>query len=278
MPRMRCLKPSFFTDSELAELPPLHRLAFQGLWCVADRDGRLEDKPRELKVQVLPYDDCDFEQILVDLARPKRGGAEPGFIIRYQAGARRCIQITHFAQHQKPHPKEASCNLPVPPPWKAAASTDLAVKLHGESGGSGNGNGNGLWEVEVEPAPAAAPPPPPKPPTPVAATVTAPTTPPETWGGMDFWAWAQDRRRAGGYLPERPPNPRKLSAWYSAALMTPGVTARRLKDGFYRFGESSHWAGADPPYPFAAFMSQWEQFTRPEPGAEPSSEVSHAAA
>lgn len=50
-------------DSELASGQPL-RLAFVGLFTVADRDGRFLWKPRSLKLQLLPYDEVDFEGIL----------------------------------------------------------------------------------------------------------------------------------------------------------------------------------------------------------------------
>lgn len=97
-----------------------------------------------------------------------------------------------------------------------------------------------------------------------------PDKPSELWDGDDFWLWAQWQRQHNGLLPERR-KPRNLSAWYSGALMTPGVTAEALMRGFGRFGQSKHWEAANPPFPFISFVSQWEQFTRPE-------DVRHAAA
>lgn len=164
---MRYLKPSFFTDGELAELPALHRLAFQGLWCLADKDGRLEEKPRELKIQILPYDDCDFERILADLAKPKGDG--PGFIRRYRSGARRYISITRWKDHQKPHPDEKSKALPEPPSWEPlgdheATSGQPVVDQYsatGQQGGDGDGdgdsNGDGDSAVAAGAAPAQSP-------------------------------------------------------------------------------------------------------------------------
>ncbi len=135
MPRLRTLKPSFFTDADLCALPPLHRLAFEGLWVHADREGRLEDKPRELKIQILPYDECDFDGILAVLARPK-GDGRPGFITRYRVGNKRLICIEEFPEHQNPHPKEAKSGLP----GKDAAEQRLDIveprKGSGEPGGA----------------------------------------------------------------------------------------------------------------------------------------------
>ena len=77
MARIRTIKPEFFCHEQLAELSPIHRLLFIGLWTQADREGRLEDRPKRLKVVLLPYDDCDVDQLLTEL-----GGA--GFILRYE--------------------------------------------------------------------------------------------------------------------------------------------------------------------------------------------------
>jgi hypothetical protein len=105
--RIRNIKPDFFTDAELCDLSPLHRLLFQALWCQADRDGILEDKPRELKVKCLPFDDCDVEGMLWDLH-------STGFIVRYEVGGERLIHIQGFATHQKFHRDEKPRGLPTP--------------------------------------------------------------------------------------------------------------------------------------------------------------------
>lgn len=108
MPRLRTLKPEFFTHELLCELSPLHRLLYEGLWCYADREGRLEDRPKYLKTVVLPYDDCDVDEMLHALA-------VRGFILRYEMEGKRCISIPAFPRHQNPHPKEKPSFLPPPP-------------------------------------------------------------------------------------------------------------------------------------------------------------------
>ena len=35
MARLRTIKPGFFMNEELASVPPLGRLLFEGLWCIA---------------------------------------------------------------------------------------------------------------------------------------------------------------------------------------------------------------------------------------------------
>lgn len=105
MARVRDLNPGFFLDDVLAELSPLHRILFEGLWCLADRDGRLEDRPRRIKPQVLPYDDADVDAMLGDLH-------DAEFIYRYEACGRRCIGIPKFKRYQRVHHKEAQSVLP----------------------------------------------------------------------------------------------------------------------------------------------------------------------
>ena len=64
MASTRIIKPEFFLDDRLAELSPLERLAFIGMWTIADDDGAMVNRPKRLKVQILPYDECDFRSIL----------------------------------------------------------------------------------------------------------------------------------------------------------------------------------------------------------------------
>jgi hypothetical protein len=114
MPRIRYLKPDFFTDEDLAELPMEARIFFAGLWCHADRAGRLEDRPKYLKAMIFPYDKVDPEKILDLLERPKKSGRP--FIQRYSNGSdRHYIQIVSWDHHQKPHHTEKDSEIPDPP-------------------------------------------------------------------------------------------------------------------------------------------------------------------
>lgn len=99
--RARNLKPGFFKNSKLGKMPPLARLLFEGLWCMADGYGRLEDDPDKIKAEVLPYDDCDVNDLLGLLA----SGKDP-FIKRYGSEKVDVIEVVKFTDHQNPHPKE----------------------------------------------------------------------------------------------------------------------------------------------------------------------------
>lgn len=63
MGQVRGMKPRFFDRESLGYLPPLTRLLFLGLYCRADKRGRLEDKPRAIKGDLLGYDDVTAEQV-----------------------------------------------------------------------------------------------------------------------------------------------------------------------------------------------------------------------
>lgn len=105
--RTRLLKPSFFTNDRLAELDPLARLLFQGLWCYADREGRLEYRPKKLKAEILPYDDCELSDLIGQLSAA-------GFIVCYSVDGSPYIAVVNFTKHQKPHHLEAASALPAP--------------------------------------------------------------------------------------------------------------------------------------------------------------------
>lgn len=120
--RARNLKPGFFKNEALAECSPLARLLFAGLWCLADREGRLEDRPKRIRAELLPYDDGSVEGFLAELH-----GA--GFIVRYATAGGRFIQVVNFGKHQNPHCKEQASTIPAPD--MHGASTVQAPDMHG---------------------------------------------------------------------------------------------------------------------------------------------------
>lgn len=105
MARARNIKPGFFKNELLAELEAFDRLLFIGLWCLADREGRLEDRPKRVKMELFPCDAYDVEAGLQALA-------DSGFIRRYTAAGMAVIEIANFAKHQVPHGTERDSTLP----------------------------------------------------------------------------------------------------------------------------------------------------------------------
>jgi hypothetical protein len=111
MARTRSIKPGFFDNEVLGGLPPLTRLLFIGLWCIADREGRLEDRPKRIKKTLLGYDDVSTSEVSEML----QALHDTGFIIRYTVDGEEYIQVVNFAKHQNPHVKEKASEIPPPP-------------------------------------------------------------------------------------------------------------------------------------------------------------------
>jgi len=108
MARARNIKPGFFKNEILGVADPLYSLLFEGLWVLADRAGRLEDRPLRIKGEVFPYrDGLDMDAMLNWLQ-------ENGFIQRYTSHGKKCILVTEFVKHQNPHKNETESELPAP--------------------------------------------------------------------------------------------------------------------------------------------------------------------
>lgn len=130
MSRIRTVKPELFKheelfDAEIASGLPL-RLAFIGLFTVADREGRFRWKPRTLKLDVLPHDTVDFAAVLAALERA-------GFIRRYEVNGEAFGWIPTFTKHQRFSGKEAEIKSELPPPPTDTIG-EAAGKQRGSSG------------------------------------------------------------------------------------------------------------------------------------------------
>lgn len=165
MARIRSIKPDFFKHEDLAELPAMVRLLFIGLWTQADRDGKLENRPKRLKIEIFPYDDFDINQGLEMLEKA-------GFILRYSVknehsestvqapysnSASTFIKILSFSKHQQPNTKEARSAIPEPvfdgAPYQHSANTVLASQERERKEDIGNGKREREGEGNTEQAP-----------------------------------------------------------------------------------------------------------------------------
>lgn len=108
MARARNIKPGFSTNEDLAECSFQARLCFALLPTLADREGRLEDRPKRIKGELFRFDSLDVEPLLVELE-------QRDFILRYEINGQRLIQILAFGKHQNPHHREPPSTLPVHP-------------------------------------------------------------------------------------------------------------------------------------------------------------------
>lgn len=111
MARIRCVKPEFFRhealfDLELETKLPI-RVAYVGLWCCCDREGRFRWRSRQLKSEILPYDNIDFDDILNALF-------EKQFIVKYRVSCEDYGFIPSWNRHQVINNRESESSLPEP--------------------------------------------------------------------------------------------------------------------------------------------------------------------
>jgi hypothetical protein len=108
--RARNIKPDFFRDAELAEVSIEARYLFIGLWCLADRQGKLKDKPKQIRFEVFPETKTkdDINTLLNSLQ-------DHNLIIRYESEKVKYIKVINFLKHQSPHHTEMQSKYPDPP-------------------------------------------------------------------------------------------------------------------------------------------------------------------
>ena len=127
MARSRNIKPSLFKNEILGERDPLLTILFTGLWCLADRDGRLEDRPKRIKAEIFPYRELpDFNGYLTELA-------QLGFIDRYSVAGQAIIQVLAFAAHQSPHKTEKPSELPEKPIKPVSCPVTVSAPLNNQT-------------------------------------------------------------------------------------------------------------------------------------------------
>lgn len=166
MPRIRSLKPEFWADEDLADLPRDARLLYMGLWNLADEHGRLRGDARYVKGQLFPYDDDlspDAIDKLVDLL------TDAGKVRRYSSAGRAYLFLPNLAKHQRLEPSKVDSKLPPPPelsqpqagPDETAHDSDGSGRRADENAllyGSGiRGQGSGVRDADAS-APAPEPP------------------------------------------------------------------------------------------------------------------------
>jgi hypothetical protein len=265
MARQRVLHPNFFVDEKVVQVSAFARLMFQGMWCLADREGRLERKPLRLKMQLFPADAVDGEALICELEAVD-------LVRRYDIDGAAYVWIPGFKKHQHVHPKEVTSKLPAPPEPRPVDHDPGSPAMHqpkarafpqptrvepgkeahetggsraGSSGTAGPSGPSGTSVVRTPPV----------------FVVEAPTSPPDTWLADDYWRWAQSKRQQAGFVAEKHPGP-DLAGWYSQTLASLNGDVERLKEAFLNFGDSPFWQKPkEPPaLPFRGFMSQVDRF------------------
>lgn len=152
--RIRSIKPEFFRDEDLSDLSAMTRLLFIGLWCMADGEGRLQNRPRRIKADIFPYDDYEVEDGLALLA-------SNGFILIYTVGDISYIAVSNFKKHQRITGREAEAKSLIPAPGEAPRkqSGNIGETADVQEGKGREGKGEGVEALTPFESPTLPPPP-----------------------------------------------------------------------------------------------------------------------
>jgi len=103
--RARTIKIAFWRSESIACLSDAAKLLYVGLWGLADREGKLKDKPITIGFEVRPWDPMAVPALLEELFAAH-------LVIRYTAGGEGYLWVPSLPKHQKFHPKEKPVGFP----------------------------------------------------------------------------------------------------------------------------------------------------------------------
>lgn len=150
MPRIRTIKPDFFTSLTIADLPHEARLTFIGLWTHVDDEGRCVDDARLVKAALWPLDERTAKDVDVDLWEL----SDVELIQRYTVGRKKYIAVTSWAEHQRINrPTPSKCPPPEegePSPKARPVLTEESLSSHGGLSEGSIGAVGGALEDSIE--------------------------------------------------------------------------------------------------------------------------------
>lgn len=89
MAKMRGIKPETFTDDKVLRLSPLARWLFIGMWTEACDNGHVEDNLVQLKIRLLPMDDCRVSDLVDEVLETGQVTRGDGY-----------LKVVNLPQHQ----------------------------------------------------------------------------------------------------------------------------------------------------------------------------------
>lgn len=118
MARIRSVKPDFFRhevlqDLEIGNPGSYPMMVFAGLWGHCDSKGRFEWRPRQLKLDILPFLPFDMAATLEILERS-------GMVKRYSVDGKDYGEVPTFVKHQRLSGKESTEGEKHPEPIREA--------------------------------------------------------------------------------------------------------------------------------------------------------------
>lgn len=113
MSKIRGIKPETWTDKKIVQLSPLARLLFIGMWNFCCDNGHTENSPIQLKMRVLPADNCDINELIKELLDSDLVVVEGDY-----------LHVPTLTEHQRPHKRWwKTCDKPGCAPPEGASRT-----------------------------------------------------------------------------------------------------------------------------------------------------------
>ncbi|RYE40895.1 MAG: hypothetical protein EOP24_39005 [Hyphomicrobiales bacterium] len=144
MPKIRGIKPELWTDENFVELSPLARLLWIGLWNFACDNGHVQNKPKQIKMRILPTDAVDCDALLDEIEGQR--------LIERTAS---WITIPNLSHHQKPHRRwwsvceKKGCVLPDGATSAPSNRGTTVAPPKANRGATADGDGDGDGELKV---------------------------------------------------------------------------------------------------------------------------------
>lgn len=271
MPRIRTIKPEFWTSERLAtRLPGVDgrqaRLLFIALWNLAEDHGVCRASPVYLRSQVFAYDD---DVTAADVGRWLRLLAGGGFVVLFERDGSHYVWIRGWKEHQRidkpskgslPEPSEAERQRK--PEDSASPPGVLQESSRGEGKGKEGSGGERRDRPEPPPAPR------PDPATRQEKLVEVPAAPKNTLS-QHFVLWAREKSKPL-LAPDAPDNCRlEQHQWarLGEALKQHGTLKFQAAYELYLGDRYAKEKG----YPLGLFVGQWEKWVgqAKAPAAEP---------
>lgn len=95
MPRIRSLKPEFFTSEQIVSVSIPARYLFEGIWVFGDDDGYISPSPVQLKMKIFPGDAVDVAPLLDELIAV-------GLVETVETDQGPALLVPSFGNHQSP--------------------------------------------------------------------------------------------------------------------------------------------------------------------------------
>lgn len=154
MPKIRGIKPETWTDDKFVRLTPLARLLFIGMWNYACDNGHLEDNAIQLKIRLLPIDNCDIASLVDELIETGQVERHDGYLKviklpEHQHIDMRWLTLCEWCAHDEHKTFTPAQKKPRKP---SARSAPNERKTSTPRAQDADGDGDGDGELKVTPS------------------------------------------------------------------------------------------------------------------------------